>query len=145
MKAELTLKDWLAKYYPTPANSKEARQDPIGHSLRKWRGLREKVLDRYGLTKTYDEIWADVFDNFYVDSVSCALCVKYMKDDDGSSEESRFAACEECPLFKVLGHPCDYGIGQDSPYKFWCTDVDPEPMIKALAKARQKYGQKVSK
>jgi len=147
MKAKLTLKDWLAKYYPTKANSKEARKDPIGHSLRKWRGLREKVLEQYGLGRgSWGEIKEDWLRTFDIDDLTCALCVKYKNDRlDDNTSEGHFAACATCPLSLTLGRPCDYGKTEDSPYKTWCDTGDAEPMIKALVKTRQKYGNKVSR
>lgn len=117
---------WLRQYYPLPAQGVLAK-DAVAHSLHKWRGLRTKVLERYGL-KVYG-VNVQEKDSpetlLVIGGESCALC----HHDHRRDTETR---CTKCPLFKVLGMPCGVS-GQ--PYPVWIDEADPEPMIKALKKA----------
>ena len=91
---QLSYKDWLAKYYPTPAQDFDiAENDTISqlaaarHSLIKWSGLSKATLSKHGLLKEDDWITTKQRDHdlLHVGSDSCALCALV---------DSR---CSECP------------------------------------------------
>jgi len=111
---------WLAKYYPVQADQCPEK-DAIAHSLKKWRGLRPKVLKKYGLHVSRGNLWDEDDDLLLmVDGRTCALCHWHTPVDP--SEE-----CRKCPINGACS-----SIG---PWGDWIANDDPEPMIQALEKA----------
>ena len=123
---------WLKKYYPVEADTliNDSDIECVQHSLNKWRGLTKNILRKYGLVANGQEIQGDSF-VFYVDSISCALCQKYIEQRN---------ICIVCPLFKQLGKPCE--SGGDSPYTVFQREANPLPMIEALEKTLVSLQQK---
>jgi hypothetical protein len=122
----MSIETWMEEFYPVDAGE---TQDPIRHSLQKWRGLRPDRLREHGLVheRGTGVLYSGDKQVFFVYSETCALCRKHMY-------------CEDCPLFKVLGGACDNG--DYSPYMVFKSTGDPEPMIKALKEAKDQEGSK---
>lgn len=128
----MSIKTWKAEFYSRPLK-KFTKVQAIEHSLRKWIGLRPENREKH-LASIYMFSWLRDYKGelFEIDSVSCALCVKYHQDYDSEFEVSR---CETCPLYQSLGVPCDDREGDiDQPWVLWVDKADPEPMISALQK-----------
>lgn len=138
----MSLESWKKEFYPTPANSRAAKRDPVAHSLRKWIGLRAKNLSAHGVFITPHGGIADVEESLPIDAESCALCVKY-KDADDYGEN----ACVGCPLFQVRRTRCDGRSRWEeaAPYTKWLMDGDPELMIRWLIKALEREQEKRSR
>lgn len=135
---QLSYKDWLAKYYPTPARDfLSAENDTISqlaaarHSLIKWSGLSEATLSKHGLLK--EDAWIITkqrdhgvlrVDVLRVDSDSCALCALV----DGP--------CSECPgTIANNGKGCDdRNDYAKSAYQSFVFDNHVGPMQKWLRK-----------
>lgn len=108
------LEAWKRVFYPSDAASAE---DPVAHSLQKWKGLHKAILDRYGLTLRNNAL-TDGTDVFHLTSGVCALCAKHRTDD----------SCNDCPLFAHLGRPCYEG----PEWQDFVSQGNPKPMIQAL-------------
>lgn len=126
----MSFETWAKKYYPIPAN-KCKKADAVDHSLQKWIGLRSKNLKAHGLFS--DGFGLCEYTNcdapcvLDIDSDTCALCQHHV---------GRVGNCQGCPLFVALGGSrCDRD--PDSPYWLWTDDENPEPMIRALRKAKK--------
>jgi hypothetical protein len=138
---QLSYKDWLAKYYPTPARDFHiAENDPISqlaaarHSLIKWSGLSKATLSKHGLLK--EDTWIMTkqgdYDVLGVDSDSCALCVLV---------DSR---CSECPgTIANNGKGCDGG--GEGAYQSFIFGNRVGPMQKWLRKTVKYLESKQSK
>lgn len=140
------LKDWLLDYYPVPASKARTMTDreALDHSIRKWSGLSEEILNKYKLFHSGGDLYpypddnpgGDAQESFGIDSDSCALCVKHLKQRD---------PCSTCPLSIVRdGYSCESTIREDgvaweaqSPFHYFIVDGNPEPMLKLLRKARK--------
>lgn len=125
----MTLKTWEKEFYPKSASSRMTKRQAIEHSLKKWQGLTHKNLIKHGLETGFKSILEiDGREEIYINSITCALCVKYL---DYDAEEGKY--CVRCPLVQTLGKPCD--IDDFSPYVKWFETGNPAAMIKALQKA----------
>lgn len=132
-------KEWLATYYPTPAD-KVQHEEALAHSLRKWEGLRPEVLEAHGL---YSDGWS-VFERggglrpvIRGGSSSCALCERFYNHRD------RETPCAACPLAIARGGvPCDERMDDETsaPWGRYTVDKDPEPMIGWLRVALETQG-----
>lgn len=101
----------------------------VEHCLVKWKGLKEKNLDKHKLTTRPSE--CEIVDRktgviISVNSETCALCWRHHN------------VCSNCSLAATLGHmPC-YNHWAESaedsytPFTHWTFFNDPKPMIKAL-------------
>jgi len=113
MMSNLTREDWNAAYYPTKANTAtDTWLEAAKHSLRKWEGVPDEVLEQYGLRRDkhkirdrdseLDDIWL-----LALSDDNCALCRRALRD--GTAD-----MCAECPLPVVAlgccveGSPYDY-------------------------------------
>lgn len=128
---------WLAEFYPIDANAEALRTNlqRVRHSLQKWRGLRKEALKKHNIVvrDAGGALYTKRTDNFVleIDSRSCALCVKHYND-------WRMRTCASCPLARTrAGHPCDTTKKgeNESPWRAWVQEQNPEPMIAALEKA----------
>lgn len=130
----MSLQSWNEKYYPVDAHLIAATEpnNPlilIEHSLTKWRGLREKNLEAHGETDP----------PISLSSSTCSLCVRYFDEVKGDEDE-KIDGCATCPLAQARGNVrCDREAKGEviSPYKTYLRKRDPEPMIRALEKARR--------
>ena len=129
----MSLSTWQQLHYPTTAThaAKLSPAEAIQHSLTKWRGLRQAVLDAHGLRRSYCDIvdGGDIVDDgvmFPITGASCSLCAKYC---DYSKDEPE--SCAKCPLARrgASGTDCF------TEYHRWRDYSDPEPMIALLEKA----------
>lgn len=105
---------WIAEFYSVEARTVKA-EDALEHSIKKWEGASPEnlmkhsvVMDR-GTIEGYD---GTVVHDFWTGT--CALCVQYYEP-----------GCDCCPI-----KPC----GDD--FAELVRNNDPEPMLKALYKAR---------
>ena len=118
----MSIRGWKLEFYPTNANSTTARRDPVGHSLKKWRGLTSSNLEKHGLYRSGGGI-QDSYYAFEINCNTCALCCKYPGPK-----------CACYPLCKIVdGRPCD---SNGSPFQIFMKFGDPLPMIRALEKAQ---------
>lgn len=124
----MSIETWKAEFYPVPADSDEAKADPIEHSLRKWRGLRADALERHGLTRGSSVLTDSNKSVFSISGDTCALCEVHYRLPNSSQN------CLLCPLAIHLGRKCDHGL--KSPYQVNFRSGDPEPMIAALEAAQ---------
>lgn len=135
----MSFKTWKKEFYPRPANTRMSVRGAIEHSLRKWQGLSPRNLKKHGM-----EITAGLFGplreineightevGMSIDSATCALCQMYV---------DRTGYCDECPLFKSLGHRCDSMYSQ-GPYNVF-PRKGPGPMIRALRATLRKFDAK---
>jgi len=126
----MSLATWLEEASPVPANDPSIKndRDAILHSLRKWKCLRKECLDRHGV-EADGKILRDpkTGSKYFVDSGTCALCVKHPD-------------CSSCPLLKIRGVKCYETIYNlpYSPYGKFTIKCDPEPMIKLLTIALER-------
>jgi hypothetical protein len=123
---------WKQKYYPVAASQVPRTAtllEMTEHALRKWRGLRPKVLARYdlGLVRSCHTELQGPGLCLPIHSQSCVLCRRFINTRQG--------ACQKCPLFRTLGRPCDQGF---QAFYVWSRFHDPEPMIKALELTRRR-------
>lgn len=130
----MSYESWKAIHYPVDANSPDALERPITHSLRKWGGLRPAVLEAHGLhlDGEQDVYGADDEKVLEVSSTTCALCVKHCGQGFG---------CEDCALCQVRGGvPCSKLMASEgrSPWGVYIDGGDSEPMIFWLKKAAEK-------
>ena len=121
----MSLNSWKQEFYQ--GRIKTAAKDPITatqHSLKKWKGLKAKNLEKHGLKPSYGNIVNPDTDRaFSIDAGSCALCVSTKtRWDDG-------VVCSMCPIHQATGDKCD---GGGSPYIMWIKNHDPKPMIQLL-------------
>lgn len=124
---------WIAEFYPEPANNHTGCS--IGHSLKKWVGLRPENLEKHNceLSSLNHVINADRNqDILSINDLSCSLCIKYHKQ----------ANCYNCPLYKIRNNTrCDSPFSSEytSPWYKWIKQDDPEPMIKNLLKTQDQF------
>lgn len=119
----MSLQTWKKEFYLVNPSKRMTKKQAIGHSLRKWIGLRKSNLEKHEISKDGHQI-GDNFDYLTIEMESCAMCVKYF-------DKNKFAkCCEKCPLAISLGEACDNSV--NGPYETWCDTGNPNPMIKAL-------------
>lgn len=141
----MSLQTWKEEFYPISAQELVDKPNVtdaeiIQHSLTKWAGLRKDNLDRHGVSL---KKWADSqceylylstpIDHFHIDSLSCALCEKFVDPEEGEHNEygEELHECRNCPLYQHLGNSsCD--ATNRSPFGIFQNTEDPEPMIDAL-------------
>lgn len=104
---------WLEEFYPVSASLAEPGSDDVDlllHSIRKWEGLHQASLDRHGVHRHPDAPFSLRDDQdvpvLGVTSSTCALCLRYLKEDAVEDEEAE-GRCRDCPLCERLGAPCD--------------------------------------
>ena len=138
----MSLKTWMAKYYPTDAKKVKTTREALKHSLRKWRGLYPGILKEHGLEKNTD-IYSNICDEFNdlaIDVSTCALCHKFLGYDPENEAPPEHQRCTKCPLKIISGYRCD-----DHDYRMyqkWSEGGDPKPMVKLLEKALRKLSKK---
>ncbi len=124
--------DWLAKYYPIPANKFEGDDIAlINHCILKWKGLLD--LSNYNLKLKWGRIVNITSEETIlpIDGESCALCKTYYRRSDHDDN-----LCNNCPLAKSLGRPCDSGTYNNKALYTQAKD-NPQLMIDALLDARE--------
>jgi len=125
----MNYKNWLAKYYPIPADEIEGTDiELIDHAILKWKGLLDLAV--YNLYLSHRNLCTKGTNRkiLTINGDSCSLCIKYYKKDDDP--------CEACPLAKSLGHPCDRENRIDETL-YWQALRNPQLMINALLEARK--------
>lgn len=132
----MSFQTWLAEAYPVPAYELQhaTKVEATEHSLRKWKHMTPKILEKHGLCVDHS---GDLYElksvdwsreSFRINTQTCALCIKYYFDDPDT--------CGGCPLYDHLGQRCDRSSNDlTSPYHVWLDDHDPKPMIAALKAA----------
>ena len=150
----MSIKTWRQEFYPVSAKSREAKQAPAAHSLRKWLGLRKEALKRHGLTLDAGALltapWACRTERgtmvFEIDDRTCALCAVHQDDDFGTPRELRCSKNGACPLIALrrgLGcYESESGPYRRSPYNALIIKNNPEPMIRLLSHAVRKEQKK---
>ncbi len=128
----MNYKDWLAKYYPIPANEFAGNDIAlINHAILKWKGLLD--LSAYNLKFK----WGCVVDItseetiLHINGESCTLCETYYHRSNHDDN-----LCVNCPLAKSLGKPCESGT-YDNRSLYARAKKDPQLMIDALIEARE--------
>jgi hypothetical protein len=129
----MSLSTWQQLYCPITAEeaAKLSPAEAIQHSLTKWRGLRQAVLDAHELRRSYCDVVdcgdsVDGGDSLSITGASCSLCAKYC---DYSKDEPE--SCANCPLARLGASGTDCFVE----YRRWRDYGDPEPMIALLEKA----------
>lgn len=131
----MSIKTWMAEFYPVTAEVAVRRgDDPVTHSLRKWRGLTDDNLAKHNLVRVNCRIQPQTPGSFAVafavDDTTCALCVAHLYRDTGG--------CNGCPLYALRDSlPCDVPASRGglSPYTHYTLGGDPAPMIALLEQA----------
>lgn len=121
----MSLETWKEEFYPIDTEY-VSEGNAVEHSLRKWIGLRVENLNKHGVTVRYSSVY-DEDDTLCVNDESCALCVHHMDNNDPDGD-----GCLSCPLFCLLGRPCDKSDDGNSEYTTFIRYSNPEPMIAAL-------------
>lgn len=114
----MSLETWKKEFYFIDARAVPVEQ-AVEHSLRKWIGLRRENLDKHGVSIEGKRIYGED-GRLFISESSCALCWYYIENH-----------CCHCPLYAVLGRPCD--SSRSAPYQQFIFDRNPEPMICALS------------
>lgn len=125
----MSLETWKKEFYSQDPTKRMTKVAAVKHSIKKWVGLRPENLKKHKLSYFDVKGLQDVDGNkFWVNSSSCALCVKYYDDQQDKN------SCYRCPLYKSLGNiECDGS--DDMPFMLFVDNKnDPEPMIAALEK-----------
>jgi hypothetical protein len=113
----MSLKTWLAEYYPIPADSKRVNpRNALEHSIRKWIGLLHTNMERHGVRWSPDCFLTDGVEEFCLMD-TCSLCVHFYDadvwaestDSPGSEDGPEVEPCSACPLYKSRGgKPCSW-------------------------------------
>lgn len=134
-------RDWLATYYPTPAEkaAKKPWLAAVRHSILKWGGLSRRALKKHRLSPSgrniVDESRVEHSEGcvcsqchmsrshvLRIDAHTCAMCIK----------ADAMMSCERCPIVKLTGETCA------AEYSCWTIDGDPGPMLRLLRRT-EKY------
>jgi hypothetical protein len=117
-----TAADWIAKYYPVPANQcPDNDVTRCEHGLLKWEGLAN--IKKYGLVKEGQLLKRSDNEKTVFNTADCALCGK----------NRIFANClKSCPIIAATGTEC---CGIPSPWMEWVENKKTAPMIAVLKKA----------
>lgn len=128
----MTIKTWMAEYYPISAKSfiESSDEECIMHSLKKFEGAKKENLKKHNVvlyegdiyTSFHDDNFANSIPSFSFDSFTCALCQKYCLEE---------LSCKNCPLYRIEKW-CNVDIG---PWDLFLKGGNPIPMIKALEEA----------
>ena len=108
----MSFQTWLQEFYPISAedfvknNPNASDKELVDYSLLVWSGLTKENIQKHNLN-FYEEftLYADDI-KFEKGYVSCPLCRKYNRDEDGNtcSKDGKY-----CPLYRFLSHRCyDY-------------------------------------
>ncbi len=115
----MSIETWRKEFYPVPASDAATSDlEAARHSLRKWRGLRQEILEKHDAE--VDEAGHRT-PPISVDDCSCALCCRHLNNEEGH--------CGECPLIVLTGFHCG---GHQKQWSAWVDCYNPEPMIEAL-------------
>ncbi len=116
----MSLESWKEEFYSDyPKNM--TTFDAIKHSLKKWKGAKDKNLNKHCLVYLNTRVSGPGFLEsaaLRFDSNSCALCHLFLENN-----------CRDCPIAIETGKPCD---DVDSTWN--ASRNDPKPMIKLLKK-----------
>lgn len=124
----MSLQSWKDEFYPKEPTKRMTKVAALKHSIQKWTGLLPKNLEKHGLEKVgrWIQEKEPPYNDFMVNEETCALCVKFLKEDPKGIDNE----CVRCPLFKSLAtHPC---VGDASQFGIWVRKEDPKPMLRAL-------------
>lgn len=122
----MSIDSWIEEFYPISAEDIAKRSDdPLvltKHALQKWKGFLPENLEKHKIGPDDElEIEGDVS--------SCALCQKYMEDDEYN--------CKRCPLFQLRHTKCYHSTpGSPAVYSSHSDDngrpMHPKKTIKGL-------------
>jgi hypothetical protein len=139
-----TLESWKKRYYPIAAKDCP-EEDALEHSIQKWEGLRQGVLQEYGLHRDASGLSLTVADSLgnklAINDQTCALCYHY-------TENNEEIDCLRCPLRaeKVRRRQdpdafADDTLSCDREYSIWAAISNPIPMIELLRAAAEWDGE----
>lgn len=142
--APRTLESWTERYYPVAAKDCP-EEDALAHSIQKWEGLREEVLQEYGLHRDAGGLSITIADSLGntlpINDQTCALCHLYWEGDEGVN-------CLRCPLRaeKVRRLQDPDALANDTrdcarEYRSWTMAGNPVPMIELLHTAAEWDGE----
>lgn len=129
----MSLSDWKERFYPTDAAKVDAQDynGALAHSIKKWSGLKDKILTSYSLVRRYRCIIDnDTLESLRIDDSTCALCeIAY--------------ALRERDKNKVL-HLCFYCPHShkscSDAYEAWFSGGENIPMLRWLAAGDKQGG-----
>jgi len=119
--------EWLQAYYPIPASEATGSNlEAAEHSLRKWEGALDKVLENYDL-EYEDHMIRDPKKgkDFRFGSEECALCLRHDRNISSKAKPGPYDRCTNCPLPDADGGRTCFDNG--SAY-----NRGPEAMVEAL-------------
>lgn len=125
------LSDWIEKYIGCDDYLNEQSKHPLQaviHSLNKWQGLQQKVLEQYKLKRRGKALLGTQNKPLRINDVNCSLCL-YSQDLAKSKHEVYY--CGYCPGAIANGKTC---LGA---YDDFSKTGDVEPMLKWLRKAKK--------
>lgn len=129
----MSLETWKNEFYPQEASeATSSDEEAIEHSLKKWEGARRENLKKHSVNYFKHRI-GTLFNCFYFDISSCALCHRYsLSGSCFSYRENKF-----CPIVEFQGYPCDVS-GPIQTHSIWAlSNKTPEPMIKLLEETKE--------
>lgn len=139
----MSIATWRKKFYPpiTPVVVSTGLKAAT-HSLKKWTGVLKENLEAHGLTRDSNELTDKLGRTFYLNSDSCALCIKFYGEDydnnynEDETEYSDCGDCGDCPLYKVRGgYPCDFETPSEKVSPF--VEKTGEKMVYWLEKTKE--------
>lgn len=130
----MSIKEWMKEFYPTkPRENIESELQAARHSLKKWTGMREEVLEAYGITYKDKRFHsglkedAGLYKDYYPIGINtCALCEFHKL-----KAHYEFPDCSDCILNKI----CIECGEKYSAYSYFIKSCNPEPMIEVLERA----------
>ena len=129
----MSLERWKREYYPINASEFEDKTllEAVEHSLKKWEGLSEEVVEEYNLSFTCvsaGKVAYSKLEGMPINGSTCSLCVK-------QSSRIYYTGCNGCALYVSLGGvSCSDDSLEPSPYRKMMESGDPTSMIEALRK-----------
>lgn len=141
----MSLATWKAQFYPVPASEPKTALEAVDHSILKWDGMQHKALTEHEVR--HSPVCQSLVDQegftFWPGSGTCALCVKFCKEDTEDDE----SPCNQCPLAIVRAQYDEDGClrpvacdseRRDEKFTPWEHKTDkPEVMLMWLRKARE--------
>jgi hypothetical protein len=120
----MSTETWKAEFSP-PLKKRATRLEMVDWCIRKWVGLRKKNLDKHSVPEPYALMISD--GDIWINTAEDPLCERYQKQYE----------CPRCPVFMASKtNPCD-DTDHESAWWKWEHNDNPEPMIRALRKAKK--------
>ena len=121
----MSIETWKAEFL---SEVKEMpNKDALQHALKKWKGLKQKNLEKHGVNKPLGT--GSIFtsdEELFVGSSTCVFCLMYADSDSGD--------CYGCPIrvYRSCGDGC---VTQ---WRHWVYYSNPDPMIRRIQLAIRK-------